>query len=312
MSAPPPRSILAATDFSEDAGHAIARAAMLAASLPARLSLLHVVSAPMLVALRAMLGSTGGQDAEALMTTEARESLDALAALLGRPDSEVACEVRVGKVVDEVLAAAARHDLLVLGPRGSNPLRDLILGTTAERLLAKSVRPVLVARQPAHEPYRQVVVALDFSPDSVAALRAAAELAPGAELAAVHAFDLPFEGKLLAAGIREDEIQRYRTQARLDAMRGIERAASQAGLDPMRVSRVVQQGHAGRTLLEQAEHMGADLIVLGKHGESVLEELMLGSVTRHVLSDAKCDVLVVRGTQASIEAGKPASMGRQE
>ena len=297
MTAPRPLSILVATDFSEDAGHAVARAAMIAAGVPARLSLLHVVSAPMLVALRTMFGRSDPQDAGNRMIEEARQSLQALAAMLGSLDGEVACEIRVGKVVDEVLAAAAQHDLLVLGPRGSNPLRDLILGTTAERLLAKSTRPVLVARQPGREPYRQVAVAMDFSPDSVAALRAAARLAPGAELAAVHAFDLPFEGKLLAAGIREDEIQHYRAQARLDAMRGIERAASEAGLDPMRVSRVVQQGHAGRTVLEQAEHLGADLIVLGKHGESGLEELMLGSVTRHVLSDAKCDVLVVRGSQ---------------
>jgi nucleotide-binding universal stress UspA family protein len=297
MTAPQPLSVLVATDFSEDAGHAVARAAMLAAGLPARLSLLHVVSAPMLGALRAMFGSSDRQDTESRMIEETRQSLQSLAAMLGNPGGEIACEVRVGKIVDEVLAAAAQHDLLVLGPRGSNPLRDLILGTTAARILAKSTRPILVARQPAREPYRQVAVAMDFSPDSVAALRAAARLAPGAELAAVHAFDLPFEGKLLAAGIRDDEIQHYRAQARLDAMRGIERAAVEAGLDPMRVSRVVQQGHAGRTVLEQAEHLGADLIVLGKHGESGLEELMLGSVTRHVLSDAKCDVLVARRDQ---------------
>ena len=293
MSTAQARSILAATDFSEDAGHAVARAALLAAGLQARLSLLHVVSAPMLGALRALFGGDR-QDAETRVLDEARESLQALAALLGRPDDAVACEVRVGKVLDEVLAAAAQHDLLVLGPRGSNPLRDLILGTTAERLLSKSLGPVLVARQPAREPYRQVLVAVDFSPDSVAALHAAAVLAPDAELAAVHAFDLPFEGKLLGAGVREDEIQRYRAQARQEAMRGIERAAAEAGLDPMRVSRVVLQGHPGRTVLEQAEHLGADLIVLGKHGEAGLEELMLGSVTRHVLSDAKCDVLVAR------------------
>ncbi|GAA4413437.1 universal stress protein [Quisquiliibacterium transsilvanicum] len=297
MTAPQPLSVLVATDFSEDAGHAVARAAMLAAGLPARLSLLHVVSAPMLGALRAMFGGSDRQDTEGRMIEETRQSLRSLATMLGNLDGEIACEVRVGKIVDEVLAAAAQHDLLVLGPRGSNPLRDLILGTTAERILAKSTRPILVARQPAREPYRQVAVAMDFSPDSVAALRAAARLAPGAELAAVHAFDLPFEGKLLAAGIRDDEIQHYRAQARLDAMRGIERAAVEAGLDPMRISRVVQQGHAGRTVLEQAEHLGADLIVLGKHGESGLEEMMLGSVTRHVLSDARCDVLVARREQ---------------
>ena len=56
-------------------------------------------------------------------------------------------QVKIGKVLDEILLACAQHDLLVLGAHGLNPLRDLILGTTATRLLRKSMRPVLVVKQ---------------------------------------------------------------------------------------------------------------------------------------------------------------------
>lgn len=287
------RSILLATDFSEDAGHAAARAALLATELPASLRMLHVLSAPALSALRSLF-SAGG-DAEARLLQDARQTLDALASLLaGTSGLAIDCEVRVGKVPDEILAAAARCDLLVLGARGSSPLRDRILGTTAERLIARLRGPALVSRQPARESYRNVLVATDFSPDATAALQGARAVAPSAEITVVHAFDMPFESRLWSAGVPEAEIQLYRAQARQSAMQEIERMARTAGLDPLAVARIVQAGHPSSVVLEHAERIGADLIVIGKHGQSVVEELMLGSVTRHVLADAKCDVLVAR------------------
>lgn len=286
------RTILAATDFSEDAGHAAARAALLAAELPAQLSLLHVLPAPTLHALRAMFGS--GADTEARLVEDARQSVAALAQLLGQRGIAVAHEVRVGRIVEELLEAASAYDLLSVGAHGSNPLRDLILGSTAERLISKLTLPALVVRKPAREPYRQVLVATDFSPDASAALRCALQLAPRAALTVVHAFDIPFEGKLRAAGVADDEIAGYRVRTRQSAMQRIERSVAEAGADPMAVARIVQQGAPGRVLLEHAEQLDADLVVLGKHGQSAAEELVLGSVTRHVLADAKCDVLVVR------------------
>ena len=44
---------------------------------------------------------------------------------------------------------------------------------------------------------------------------------------------------------------------------------------------------------EQAAALGADLVAIGKHGTSALEDLLLGSVTLHTLASARCDVLVV-------------------
>lgn len=43
--------------------------------------------------------------------------------------------------------------------------------------------------------------------------------------------------------------------------------------------------------MEQA--VDADLITVGKHGAHIAEELLLGSVTKHVLAESQCDVLVI-------------------
>ena len=42
-----------------------------------------------------------------------------------------------------------------------------------------------------------------------------------------------------------------------------------------------------------ADALEPDLIVMGKHGQSGWEDMLLGSVTKHVILDATCDVLVV-------------------
>ena len=51
-------------------------------------------------------------------------------------------------------------------------------------------------------------------------------------------------------------------------------------------------GDAASRSLEQEEEQGADLIVLGKHGVGMTEKFLLGSVTKHVLAQARSDVLV--------------------
>jgi len=45
-------------------------------------------------------------------------------------------------------------------------------------------------------------------------------------------------------------------------------------------------------ILEHEQMMDADLIVMGKHGQSALEELLLGSVTLHVLAYSSSDVFI--------------------
>lgn len=67
------------------------------------------------------------------------------------------------------------------------------------------------------------------------------------------------------------------------AARGIQAAGS------------VVEGHAiYRGILDTAETVGADLVVMGSHGRRGLERLVLGSVTAQVLSHAHLPVLVVR------------------
>ena len=66
---------------------------------------------------------------------------------------------------------------------------------------------------------------------------------------------------------------------------------TEAGTTP--IETIVIQGSTVRTIMEKAEALPADLIVLGTHGRTGFERLMLGSVTESVLRRATCPVLTV-------------------
>jgi nucleotide-binding universal stress UspA family protein len=53
------------------------------------------------------------------------------------------------------------------------------------------------------------------------------------------------------------------------------------------------KGNAAALILEQAENLDVDMIVIGSHGHGVLRKMLFGSVTEAVLRDALCNVLIV-------------------
>lgn len=286
------RKLVTATDFSDDAREAAMRAAALTAELDAQLELLHVVSSSKLDALRELFGLT--KEADARLLDDARR-------MLGELDEDVAEKtgfaaiprLEVGHVVNTISAAADQADMLVLGARGLSPLRDVFLGTTAENLLRKCKRPVLVVKRPMRETYRHVIVPVDLTPHSAFALRMAVTIAPKAHVSVINVFDVPFEGKLWLAGVAESEIQLYRKQASAKAQEQISKLIHDLGETTQQFHSMVEHGDPARVILELEDSSSPDLVVIGKHSRSAVGEMLLGSVTRHILSYSRCDVLVV-------------------
>jgi len=279
-----PRSILVATDFSAHARHAALRAGMLARALGMR----------KLVLLHAMPRFTLALGDQTRAMRAARGELKRMAEELRR-DTGVGFTPRLvhGSVVGELVRASAASDLIVVGVRGASPLRDLAIGTTAERLVRKSRRPVLVVKSRPRDEYRRVLVPVDFSPDSRTALKQVAAIAPAAGLTLLHAYELPFEGQLKLGGASSADIERYRRQARDLAIARMGDMTRTLGLASRESGRICARAYPPKLIQDSAADLRADLIAIGKHGGSMLEDLLLGSVTQHVLSESDCDVLVV-------------------
>lgn len=288
------QTLLVATDLSAPSRHAALRAALLAKESKSRLELLHVLESTALGELQRVFEKDGAAMQERIRS-QARDGLLQLAADIGELRGVSAgSHVAEGSVLNTCLEQADAFDasLIIVGVRGTSFMRHWLLGATAERLLRKTQRPILVVKQPPHEMYRSVLVPIDFSSWSLDAIRMAQAVAPQAKLILLHVYEIPFEGKLRYASVEEGVVRSYRESARKRALDQLHQTASDAGLVVADWHPIAVHGDAALRILEHEEVQGADLIVLGKHGAGMIEELLLGSVTKHVLAHSRSDVLV--------------------
>lgn len=143
---------------------------------------------------------------------------------------------------------------------------------------------------------RKILVGVDGSEKSIAALRWAAALAAqiGATIDVVTTWQTPFPTvELLAIGFkldltelneRPEQIALYRNQKSI--------AAAYGEPSPEGVARSVKEGYPALLLVEMSKNF--DLLVLGNRGHSPVVETLLGSVSAHCLAHAHCPVVVVK------------------
>ncbi|HWR76627.1 MAG TPA: universal stress protein [Thiobacillus sp.] len=289
------RCIVAATDFSSFSERAVQRAASIAKQHNAELHVLHVVR-PLDLYPGLTLGPDefGHSDQDLQQAEQTR--LDAMAATLASQfDIRIRPVTRLGRAHTEIAAyaQAVSADLVAAGARGESTLRDLFLGSTASRLLRVATCPVLIVRKPADEPYRKVLVAVDFSPVSAAVVSHALSLAGGARVEMLHVLGSEVEQRLRKAKFVEVDVTDWLTRLRSEAEKQLD-----ALLAPIEnsaaVGRLVQPGFPPAVICQCIEEGHADLVVLGRHGHGGgLQEWLLGSVSKDVALATACDVLLI-------------------
>lgn len=280
------KRLLAATDLSARSERAIGRAAMLARQFQAEVILLHVVDADQ----PAALVEAEQRQADALL----RAGVAAMPECKGL-DPEIL--VRAGAPFQAVVQAAQEHavDLVVVGAHRKAILRDVFVGTTAERIMRTGRQPVLmVNRQPA-TPYRRAVLASDTSEASARALQTAAALdyLEATDLSVVHGY-LPVAKDVMGhAGIDPKEIDEHVARAGKDARNALVAFLTGccAGLLSKRL--VVEEGPPFEVIRRAVERLDAELVVIGTRGHTGLKRLLLGSVADEVLRNIECDVLAI-------------------
>jgi universal stress protein A len=151
---------------------------------------------------------------------------------------------------------------------------------------------------------RRILVPIDFSAPSHAALEYAAGLAErmDAALMVLHAWEPPSyfgpEGVVVAApGVVHPGLDEVRRSVEREVSQFVKRVPLPAGA----VVRVVQ-GQAQEAILALAAEPEVDLVVMGTHGRSGLARMLVGSVTEAVVRHAPCPVLTLRAHPDKAEA----------
>jgi len=137
-------------------------------------------------------------------------------------------------------------------------------------------------------PKKTVVVPFDFSDNSATAVDTALEMIESpANLHVIHVLPELLVGEPgVVWGTIDDE---SRQDHALEAMHKLLAAKKYAGIQ-FRAT----VGNAGHEIVEYANSVGAELIVMPSHGRTGLARLLIGSVADRVVRLAHCPVLVLR------------------
>lgn len=172
--------------------------------------------------------------------------------------------------------AGAPGDLLVVGPRGHSGLAALALGSTAEHLLRKGGRPLVIAATP--EPAARVVVCIDGSETAAEAAAFAAGL-PLMDVAA----------DVVVLGVLTSESPDEATSLR----KGVSQAVELLGGANARPMIVHGETTAPAAILGVCAELEANLVVAGTRGSNTVRRALLGSTTWSIARSGEITLLAV-------------------
>lgn len=148
-----------------------------------------------------------------------------------------------------------------------------------------------------------VVVGVDGSPSSMAALRWAARQAErtGARVRAVAAWEFPSFYSWEGGPMPPDDFEDAARTSMNESVDEVEHEGASVPID-----RDVHHGHAAQVLLEASETAGVELLVVGSRGHGSFYGALLGSVSQRCAQHAKVPVVIVRGHSSGVREDQAA------
>ena len=157
--------------------------------------------------------------------------------------------------------------------------------------------------------FGHILIATDFSAHADIALSRAVALAArdGATLTILHVGtsaasvtaipDVESAAALELAAVAADMARETDDQ--------LAERATRARVLGVEANLLVRQGHPDDVIVQTADELGADLLVIGTHGRTGITRFLLGSVAEHIVRRATCDVLVARGQTTTAVFHRP-------
>ncbi|NTU99946.1 MAG: universal stress protein [Methanoregulaceae archaeon] len=140
--------------------------------------------------------------------------------------------------------------------------------------------------------FHHILVAVDGSKISDKALETAIEEARVWK-AMVHAIYVVETG-LFSSLPMDNTWEIMYSMLEKEGNKSLSAAREKAEKEGVKIEAAIRQGHAGNEIVRAAKETGADLVVVGSHGKSEVDRLLLGSVSSFVVSNCPANVLVVR------------------
>ena len=274
--------ILIPVDFSETSSIAIKHGAYMAQLTGSSLHLLHVINAHY-VSQDIFLPVVNIQDQDKIQNI-ATEKLDQLKAeIKAEFNIEATSIIKVGPPSNEIskVAKELNISLIVMGTHGYSPLEELVIGSTALKVITKSPCPTMAMSNAAkHKGYKKILIPIDTSGNSRQKVNYTLELA--------KKFNSTVQAIALLTGSEESE-----KPAMELILHQIEKLALEKGVK-YESEVICDVKNRATTTVNQIEKAGADLVIIMTDQDAELSGFFLGPYSQQVIHLSKVPVLAIK------------------
>ena len=279
------KKILVATDFSKSSENTVKNAIEVAKLFESNIVLIHVLP-----------DDIKNDKVKTMIRNAAETQLHAIIKDIEEAGVETEKPLlKYGKHYDKIIQVANKMNVnLIMIGAGEKMKKDTFkLGTTAEKLVRRSDKPVLVVKKGSDlKNVKSILCPVDFSEESKLALNNAINVARrfNAQLNILGVLELHSRGyKGLKLKWNEiDEIGREDFKEEMDAF------LENFNLIDVNWKSIIKTGDPAKKILRTIKNKNTDLLIMGSSGKSSFHRMIMGSVTEKVIREVPCTFFTLK------------------
>lgn len=276
--------ILLATDFSKSSENVVKNAIGLAKTFQSKIMLVHVLP-----------DDIKNEKIRLLLTEAAIKRLDTINESIKsegiKTDKPV---LEFGSHFDKIIQTADSINANVILVGSGEKLKSDVfqLGTTAEKIIRKSSRPVWVVKKDTPLTIKNILCPVDFSPESKRALNNAIIIARRfkAELTIFSVYEVAYSGSLRFKIDWDEENDFQRTEH----LKTFKLFLDSFNLKDLNWDKETRRGDPAKEILGAISRYESDILIMGTTGKTGLSRIMMGSVTEKVIRKVPCSFITLK------------------
>jgi len=276
--------ILLAADFSNSTDNVVENAIGLAKTFQSKIALIHVLP-----------DDITNEKARLLLNDAAITQLELISEKIKEEGIETDNPIlEYGNHFDKIIKTAdnINANVIVIGAGEKTENDAFQLGTTAEKIIRKSTKPVWIVKNNSPLDIKNILCPVDFSTESKRALKNAIIMARrfNAELIILSVYEMIYSDSLKLRLDWDEEIE----YIKLEHEKEFNAFLEGFNLTDLNWDREIVKGLPSTEILKAISLYKTDLLIMGTTGKSGLNRIVMGSVTEKVVREVPCSFITIK------------------
>lgn len=276
------KRMLVAVDFSNSSENVLKNSIKFAKTFQSEITLIHILP-----------DDIDDEKVSLLVKSAASARLKELSDIIKEEGVDIGNPIlEYGNYCDKIVNASDKINAnLVIVGAGEKLKKDAFqLGTTAEKIIRKSNKPVLVVKNDQTSDIRNIICPVDFSEESSRALHSAITLSR------------MFDAKLLILSVyifyhhtfTKLDPFKINEQRKLEQEKQLNKFLKEFNLVDINVVKKIAGGEPAEEILKTIKNNNSDLLIMGTTGKSGISKILMGSVTEKVTREVLCSFITLK------------------